>query len=267
MNNGIEKNTNISNTVNTSIKPRVEFLRVTPQMADEWLKTANVNNRNIKLNEVALLEAQIGTGEFIEYASVIQFVGKQLVDGQHRLMAIVRADKAVDMVVLYHPVNARTKQIFHVIDTGVKRTFIDLLDLKGEVNTHTLSPVLRTLERYYWAKNLMASNENAMPYSHLSKQLMMSRMAGRAKKLAHKQELAWLDKYPEARTSVAFAKRYKGLKHMSHTNLAALHYILTEIDELSAQDFLIALVEGGSPRDSPLHLIRETLIRLHSDST
>lgn len=278
MNNGIEKNINATQSVNMRTAPKMEWLRVTPQMADEWLKL-NIENRPIKPTHVKFLQAEIMAGRFLPTGQPIVFVGKKLVDGQHRLMAIVRADKAVDMMVVHHPVNEQTKQIFHVIDTGVNRSFADLLSLKGEANATTLGSVLRTLERYYAAKEMIGPDDQHIPYSYLSKQTMMSRLSREnvqsvgltsttnPQKITRKQELTWLEKYPEARTSTTFAGRYTKTQIVTNSILGALHYILTEVDPLTAEDFLIALVEGGSPRDSALHLIRETLIRVRSDST
>jgi hypothetical protein len=279
MNNGIEKNINATQSVNMRTAPKMEWLRVTPQMADEWLKL-NTENRPIKPSHVKFLQTEIMAGRFLATGQPIVFVGKKLVDGQHRLLAIVRADKAVDMMVVHHPVNEQTKQIFHVIDTGVNRSFADLLSLKGETNATTLAAVLRTLERYYAAKDLIGPDDEAIPYSYLSKQVTISRLSrenvqstgltctyDNPQKLTRKQELTWLEKYPESRTSTTFAGRYTKTQILTNSTLGALHYILTEVDPLRTEDFLIALVEGGSPRDSALHLIRETLIRMRSDST
>lgn len=140
MNNGTEKHFHKTFSTSVRTQPKMEWLRVTPQMAEAWLKK-NTNNRPVKLSHVKFLETEIASGRFIETGLPIIFVGRTLVDGQHRLMAIVRADKAVDMMVVHHPDNEHTRQIFHVIDTGVNRSFADLLALKGESNAKTLSLV------------------------------------------------------------------------------------------------------------------------------
>jgi hypothetical protein len=248
--------------------PKMEWLRVTPQMAEEWLKL-NTENRPVKSSQVAYLQSEITAGRFIGTGSPIIFVGKTLVDGQHRLMAIVRADKPVEMMVVHHPVNAQTRQIFNVIDTGVTRSFSDLLALKGEKNATQLSSILRLLEIYHSAKDL--SDGQFIPYTFLSPRLVIDRIASEkqqgCKKISRHQELSWLDKYSNARESAAFSKRYPSYKFITPTSLGALHYILTEVDELFAQNFLATLMEGGAPRDSPLHIIRETLIRQYTNST
>lgn len=278
MNNGIEKHHSTASSTSSRTQPKMEWLRVTPQMAEAWLKN-NTKNRPIKPSNIKFLETEIASGRFIGTGLPIIFVGKTLVDGQHRLMAIVRADKAVDMMVVHHPDNEHTRQIFHVIDTGVNRSFADLLALKGEPNATTLSAILRALERYHIAKELAGPNEQTIPYSYLSRQFTMSLLARESvrssgvvvgsenpQKLTRKQELTWLEKYPDARASAVFAGRCKNIQFLTGSALGALHYILTEVDAQAAEEFLIALVEGGSPRDSALHLIRESLIRLRSDS-
>jgi len=267
MNNGLDKNIDLSTSTTARTQPKMEWLRVTPQMAEEWLKL-NTENRPVKSSQVAYLQSEITSGRFIGTGSPIIFVGKTLVDGQHRLMAIVRADKTVDMMVVHHPVNAQTKQIFHVIDTGVKRSFADLLSLKGEKNVTQLSSILKVLEIYHTAKDL--SDGRFIPYTFLSPRLVMDRLAGQeqagSKKLSRNHELGWLDKYSDARESAAFCKRYPSAKFITPASLGVLHYVLTEIDASFAQEFLVTLMEGGAPRESPIHLVRETLIRQHSSS-
>jgi hypothetical protein len=66
-------------------------------------------------------------------------VNSVLVDGQHRLAAIVEADVAVDMTV-FTEVNEGT---FDVLDTGKRRNAADVLAIEGEKSSTMLAALPR----------------------------------------------------------------------------------------------------------------------------
>lgn len=67
-----------------------------------------------------------------------------LVDGQHRLAAIIEADVPVEVMV-FTEVEPDT---FHVLDTGKKRNAADLLAIEGEKSTTLLAAMVRTVWLY-----------------------------------------------------------------------------------------------------------------------
>ncbi|GKQ33652.1 hypothetical protein [Streptomyces sp. A012304] len=121
-----------------------EVRTVTPELAAEWLKK-NTLNRPLSRQTVAQLSRAIERGEWKLTHQGIAFDEEgRLVDGQHRLEAVVKAGIAVDMLVA-HGV-ARTA--FTVMDTGRKRTGRDALSLAGETNSTHLAAALRGLQLY-----------------------------------------------------------------------------------------------------------------------
>lgn len=88
---------------------------VTPEMATEWLK-ANRSNRHVNKNGVARASAAIKSGRWkFNGQTVIFSVTWRLLDGQHRLMAIVEAGIAVEVLVW----TGITDDAMVTIDTGV----------------------------------------------------------------------------------------------------------------------------------------------------
>ena len=80
---------------------RTEILTITPSMAEEML-SKNKSNRKLRNTVVNSYASQMASGKWHLTGQGITF-GKngQLLDGQHRLSAIVLANTAVEMLVVY----------------------------------------------------------------------------------------------------------------------------------------------------------------------
>ena len=86
---------------------KFEIITVTPEMAQEWLKH-NPNNRNIRYATVKSYALQMIAGDWDITGQAISFDTEgKLIDGQHRLSAVILAKKPVKMLVA----------------TGLRRTF------------------------------------------------------------------------------------------------------------------------------------------------
>lgn len=119
--------------------PTVEIIDVTPAMAKAWL-AKNPNNRNIRQPVVTSYARDILAGNWMLNGETIKFdTAGRLIDGQHRLSAVIVADTTVGMVVI-RGVDA---DVMDTVDVGAKRTYADALRLQGEDNTTTLAAVVR----------------------------------------------------------------------------------------------------------------------------
>jgi hypothetical protein len=101
---------------------RFENRIVTPEQAQEWLTTWNQGNRRINQTQVKTLAADIVAGRFLNSHQAIAFSEKRLIDGQHRLHAIVLAGVSVMLAVAWD-VNPDT---FLVVDQGRKKSSADV---------------------------------------------------------------------------------------------------------------------------------------------
>lgn len=102
-----------------------EVLTITPQHATEWLK-CNHSNRPVRKQHVAFLAREILSGNWqVNGQAIIIADDEQILDGQHRLFAIIEAGKAIQSMVVY----GITPQAFRTIDTGAVRTGADALSL------------------------------------------------------------------------------------------------------------------------------------------
>jgi hypothetical protein len=80
-----------------------------------------------------------------------------LVDGQHRLAAIVEADVPVEMTVFTEVAQGA----FDVLDTGKRRNAADVLAMEGEKSAVLLAAMVRTVWLYHNRPDLSWSGGDA----------------------------------------------------------------------------------------------------------
>jgi hypothetical protein len=102
---------------------RTAIETITPEIAAEMLKQ-NVGNRTLRKWHVSRLSATIARGDWlVTHQGIAIATDGRILDGQHRLAAIVAANKTVSMMV------ARDcdPSTFIVLDQGAKRSYGDAL--------------------------------------------------------------------------------------------------------------------------------------------
>lgn len=128
-------------------KESEQKIRVTVSKAKEWLET-NEANRNLREGHVAKLASDMADGKFLYTGEPIKFdddLPPRLIDGQHRLAAIVRSGKPQRMLV----VTGIPRDHRKAMDQGVKRSVADNLRMdEGLANSHQISAIARILMRW-----------------------------------------------------------------------------------------------------------------------
>jgi hypothetical protein len=95
---------------------------VSPEWAKQVLETQNTGNRRMRRWWAEAMAAAMRRGEWVTTHQGIAFTQDgRLLDGQHRLQAVVLAGIAVSMVVFKDVPN----EAFSVLDIGVKRSIAD----------------------------------------------------------------------------------------------------------------------------------------------
>lgn len=108
---------------------KVETVKVTPSMARDWLTQIPSLQRRVAQTQVDKIAMAIRRGEWRENGATIVFdKGGKLLDGQHRLSAIVAADKPVYTLVARGVSSG--EQTFVTIDDCLPRTLSNFLDCK-----------------------------------------------------------------------------------------------------------------------------------------
>lgn len=120
---------------------RSKLQTVTPKRAAEWLD-ANTTNRPISKPVVRGFAEAMKRGEWVVTHQGIAFdTNGVLIDGQHRLAAIIEADVPIDLTVF----SDVAEGTFDVLDTGKRRNAADVLAIEGEKSATMLAAMVRTV--------------------------------------------------------------------------------------------------------------------------
>ncbi len=104
------------------------IVTVTPELAREWLKHNNFN-RPLKPRLVDKYVRQILAGNWQRTHQGLAFDGQGvIIDGQHRLHAIIRTGQSMPMLVFLN----ESQSAHESIDNGKTRSLLDVVTIKGK---------------------------------------------------------------------------------------------------------------------------------------
>lgn len=214
---------------------RTEKMRVTPTMAQEWL-LKNTFNRPVNGNHVDRLARDMATGNWPMTGDTIKFAGDRLIDGQHRLMACVRAKRPFDTLVVY----GLNQEVFDVLDTGNTRGASDIFSIAGEKHCTSLPACLNIVHLYYEGK------------AHWTSKLTMYGMA------TNRAYQSLLEMY-DVRDSVRWAVSHK-TPLVPVSIMSGCHFILSRVHPEQASSFMQQLATGtGIRQGSPMQRLMSVL--------
>jgi len=219
-----------------------KIMTITPQEAAPWLNTKNSKNRPISENAVAKYTQEMKDGRWrVNGQAIIFNKSGQLANGQHRLLACVRANTSFETVVVW----GMEDDAFGTIDDCNTRSLADILHIEGESNSNLLSAGLRFLWMYVRGE--------------------IETQDLRRGKIATKPLLKiTLDKNPKIRQSVKFYSLIKarpGGLLISAGMAIGLHYLFSLVDEKKADEFFTRLQSGLElTEDNPVYILRNRLI-------
>lgn len=122
-------------------KPNIELVDITPELAAEWI-ARNTHNRPLRQRLVARYARDMTAGRWRWNGEPFRWASEDwLIDGQHRLHAIVRAETTVTMLVI----NNLPREAQETIDTGASRTFADTLALRDEAHAKATAALVRKI--------------------------------------------------------------------------------------------------------------------------
>jgi hypothetical protein len=111
----------------------IKTILVTPQQAKKWLASNAEDNRHRRPRKIAAFARDMIAGKWQITGDTVKITGDGvLIDGQHRLQAVVDAQVSVYMVVAFDVPHGAMA----VIDTGTARTFAD--NLRGTTIAHRM---------------------------------------------------------------------------------------------------------------------------------
>lgn len=216
---------------------------ITPEMAEKLLTTSqeHVKNRNVADSRVDLLSDQMKSGKWRTNGEPIIFdEDGYLLDGQHRLWAVVNSKVTIETVIT----RGVERSTFATIDTGAGRTAGDVLSIVGEANTPILASTLGWLHRYETGKMLW----------HLKPSGFTSATG-----------LALLRKHGAIRDEITWACAQRSnvfLNHIPTSVLALTRYLFSQYKPNKAHEFF-DLVGDVQPDKSgtPTRTLRDWLLQ------
>lgn len=216
---------------------------VTPAKATNWLENNKFNNRTISDRMVDKIARDIKDNKWVYDGNSIKFDKEgNVIDGQHRLWAVIKSQKTVRMLVM----RGFSGDAVHTIDIGKPRSNGDVLHFGGFKNTNNLAHSCRISIAYKecsgdlqkWASdksgNKTLSSHEILKEAETNKGLV------------------------EAVNQVVSMRFIK--KYISIGNAAFCYNLFSRIDKIAANEFFYLLDKGiDLPEGHPVLLLRNTL--------
>jgi hypothetical protein len=204
---------------------------VTPEKAAKYLEGNYASNRNIRPKAVSVYADAMRRGEWRLTGDSIKFSEDgTLIDGQHRLAAIIEAGVSVEMVVVF----GLSFDVFPMLDQGVKRTNGDIFHIKNIPNACLVSAAMVWLRNYtsgtwYNFDRLSASDALALY---------------------------------KANASIQDSVRFKKVPGVQPSLCVALHYLMWHKDSELADAYFTSLTTGiGLDEFDPAYVVLRRLMR------
>lgn len=222
--------------------PTAVVIDVTPELAREWLRN-NTHNRKLRDRAVADYARDMAAGHWTLNGEAIKFATNGTVlDGQHRLRAVIDADTTVQMLIVVglDPAAQET------MDTGRKRTTGDVMGLRGEANAHTLAAVLRRI----WA---WKSGDYRFGGTYAA---------------TNRECADLLAQHPEIRRSTEIAVRTRNaFPHIPQSSLGVAHHLFSTLALDEATWFFQRIADGAElPLGHPVLALRARVTSERLDS-
>jgi hypothetical protein len=216
-----------------------EVATITPECATQWLR-ANKNNRPVRRRHVAFLASEILAGNWqLNGQAIVISEDEQVLDGQHRLMAIIESGRQIRTMVVY----GVDKEAFKTIDTGAVRTGADALALEfPEASIGTMKAAATAVG---WCKRLECGK------------------LAHSAKIGNTETIRYVTEHPSLVRCIEQVSAYPHeARPLSIACGAALLEVFSRRSSDLAEDFIHKLYTGENiTRDDVEYLLRQALIR------
>lgn len=217
----------------------LSIIKITPTVAAEMLEGNTEVNRPIRQLHLAKLVSDMTTGFWdANNGETLKFKSPKngdkygtLVDGQHRLQAIIQSGKTFSLPCLI----GVSEDAFNTLDSGSSRTFGDILQQKGVTSSNSIAAAVLAVEQFY-------------------------RGAFSIKTVSHRALLERWNEHKSISDHGFQSARCK--KVLKPADAVFLSYVFTNIAPKRGREFIDLIANGGAPADSHVHRLREKLLDL-----
>lgn len=216
---------------------RHEFKLIDVTEAAALLKR-NTRNRNLNAKVVATLTRALANGEWAVNGEAIKISEEgDVLDGQHRLAAIVQSGIPMETLVISGlPVATQD-----TMDAGRRRTTADVMKINGEDNANVLASVAK--RAWQWNQGNTRFTTTSLPTTA--------------------EVRATLDKHPVLRRSAEMGVRVnRGYRPANATVTGTAHFLFSDVDQDTTAKFFARLASGAElGEDDPILTLRTRLLR------
>lgn len=206
----------------------VAMEQIDPDIAKVYLAKNLDHNRTVRQWKVGRYAFAMQEGRWIPTSSTIKFDSDgHLIDGQHRLLAVIEANLKVDMMVA----RGEDPNAVHVIDVNTPRNAADSLVLTGSVTKTSatqmagLANALNGYEQGYFV--------NAM--SEL----------GNADRFANDEMVEFVkERFAEMEEALVVANHVMRMLPLNRSGIAVAFLVLRKVDADAADEFFNRLAQG-----------------------
>lgn len=215
----------------------VGIYTITPDVARRMLANNTRNRRPNKATVGRYARAMQAREWWMNGEPIIFSVTGELLNGQHRLLAIVQSGVAVDVLI----VRGIDPDAFKTMDNVRPRSAADGLGISGEVNCHALAAAVQAMVTFVGRGGTIEPN-GAVGES-------------RATVLTCEHVLS---AHPGLRESVRAMKCCR-MYRSKHASL--VHYLFSIVDPKLAGEFAAVLANGSADIGRPFMIFRESLLK------
>ena len=212
---------------------------ITPNIAKAILEK-NISNRNIRKIKIEQYAREMIEGNW--KSDTFEFIkiskSGNLIDGQHRLMAIIKANIEIEMQIAYNVPD----DVYSVLDTGINRNTGDVFQITGIKNAKSIPSIIKVWNKF---KNESYSRNSVHYLSNIE-----------TLDYYNNDDSFWQELYRKSNNWYhSFAKI------LSQSMIGGFYAFTIEIDEDDAFNFMNQVCGGVGVKNKTINLLRNTLIK------
>lgn len=217
-------------------EPSFSVVTVTPETAERWLGK-NLQNRNIRPSAVRGYARDMKSGNWHLNGETVKFAPNgTLLDGQHRLHAVIAAGVSVQFLVA----RGVNPEAMRTVDMGLRRKYADHLKINGISNQATLASLIR--RAVMWEEGYRLNTGAIQPTA------------------AEMDE--FLAEYPEIEHSAEVARKLASRNLLPASVIGLAHWLFSAIDPDLATWFVNRIVDEDVPRDHPARVLNRRIVSM-----
>jgi hypothetical protein len=238
---------NPNGTAMDSEQPIAHVETITPEIAGEMLESGyGVTNRSIMRAAVERYSRDMRDGKWFMTGEAIKFDrGGQLIDGQHRLYAVIQSGVTIETLVI----RGVDQHAFAFMDSGQKRTTGQYLAMHGYTNSNSIAAAANALHVY---RNVGSFKKYPGHYNPRKEDVL---------------EMVVSQPEIERGSRIGTTASMRTLAATPAT-MAALYVLFSEVDAEDAEVFFNLLDSGaGLEEGDAILVLRNQLSRMKSETT